>query len=115
MSDASLDISVQNFKRADMVVVTGRVDSNTAPDLDQALKELMDNGRHNLIVQLAGVNYLSSAGLRSLVAALRECKRQRGDVLLVSPSERVLEVLRLAGLDSLFTFYDDETAAVGSF
>lgn len=115
MSDASLDISVQNFRRADMITVVGRVDSNTAPELDQAIKDVMANGRHNLVIQLAGVNYLSSAGLRSLVAALRECKQQRGNVLLVSPSERVLEVLRLAGLDSLFTFHDDETEAVGSF
>ncbi|MFO7536636.1 MAG: STAS domain-containing protein [Chloroflexota bacterium] len=115
MTESSLDIEVQTFRRADMVTVAGRVDSNTASELDQALKQVMDGGRHNLIVNLAGVNYLSSAGLRSLVAALRECKRQRGDVLLVSPSERVLEVLRLAGLDTLFTFYDDETEAVGSF
>jgi anti-sigma B factor antagonist len=53
--------------------------------------------------------------LRSLVSALRECKRQRGDVVLVSPSERVLEVLRLAGLDTLFEIYDNSTEAVGNF
>lgn len=115
MSDASLDISVQNFRRADMITVSGRVDSNTASELDQAFKQLTNNSRYNLIVKMDEVNYLSSAGLRSLVAALRECKSQRGDVLLVSPSKRVLEVLKLAGLDSLFTFYEDETAAVGSF
>ncbi len=115
MTDSSLDISVQNFRRVDMLTVAGRVDSSTAPELDQAIKEITNNGRYNLVLKLDGVNYLSSAGLRSLVATLRECKSQRGDLLLVSPSERVLEVLRLAGLDSLFTFFDDETEAVGSF
>jgi anti-sigma B factor antagonist len=115
MTDSSLDISVQTFRRADMVTVSGRVDSNTASKLDEALKQVMGRGRYNLIIQMADVNYLSSAGLRSLVATLRECKQQRGDVLLVSPSERVLEVLKLAGLDTLFQVYDDETEAVGSF
>jgi anti-sigma B factor antagonist len=115
MTDSSLDIAVQNFRRADMITVTGRVDSSTASDLDQALKQLMNNRRYNLILKLDGVNYLSSAGLRSLVAALRECKSQRGEVVLVTPSDRVLEVLRLSGLDSLFTFYDNETEAVGNF
>jgi anti-sigma B factor antagonist len=115
MTDSSLGISIQNFRRADMITVAGRVDSNTASDLDQALKQVMNGGRYNLVIELSGVNYLSSAGLRSLVAALRECKRQRGDVVLVALSERVLEVLKLAGLDSLFQVYASTTEAVGSF
>jgi anti-anti-sigma factor len=64
---------------------------------------------------LNGVTYMSSAGLRAIVALLRESKKHRGDVRIATPSERVKEVLQLAGLDSLFDMYDDETAAVGSF
>jgi anti-sigma B factor antagonist len=115
MTNPSLDISVNSLKRVQLVTVAGRVDSNTAPEMDQTLKGLMNNGNYNLVIELTDVNYLSSAGLRSLVAALRECKRQRGDVVLVSPSERVLEVLKLAGLDTLFRVYDNSTEAVGSF
>ena len=110
-----LDISVQTLKRVDVVTVSGRVDSNTSPDLEAALEERMAEGRYNLVVDLSDVNYLSSAGLRTLVSALRTCKKKGGDVRIASPSERVFEVMALAGLDSLFTSYDDVTVAVGSY
>lgn len=115
MSNSALTISVQSLKRVDLVTVSGRVDSSNANELDKKLKELVANDRHNLVLQLSQVGYMSSAGLRSIVAALRECKKHGGDVRLATPSERVAEVLSLAGLDSLFQVFDDETAAVGSF
>jgi len=115
MSEATLAISTEAYKRVDLITVVGRIDSSTAPQLDDVLKGLMDDGRHNLVLELAEVAYMSSAGLRALVAALRECKKNRGDVRLANLSERVQEVLHLAGLDEMFQTYDDVTAAVGSF
>ncbi len=110
-----LDIQVQNFKRVDLVIVAGRVDSSNAHRLDDTLKELAEQGRYNLVLDLASVEYMSSAGLRALVSALRESKRQSGDVRLTRISDRVSEVLDLAGVASLFEKYDDPVAAVGSF
>ena len=113
MSD--LSISVESFKRVDLVTVAGRVDSSNASQLDNQLKELLDNGRYKLVLDLSGVNYLSSAGLRAMVAAVRECKKHRGDVRLANVSDRVTEVLKLAGLNVIFQAYEDKTSAVGSF
>lgn len=110
-----LDISVQSLKRVDLITVSGRVDSGTAPELEETLEDRMDEGRYNLVLEMSGVNYLSSAGLRALVAALRTCKKKGGDVRIADPSERVAEVMALAGLDTLFTMYDDVTIAVGSY
>ena len=110
-----MDISVQGLRRVQVVKVNGRVDSSNAPQLDQKLKELRSEGHENLILDLAGVEYMSSAGLRAIVSALRDCKKHGGDLCLVSPSARVAEVLELAGLTSLFSVYDDTTTAVGSF
>ena len=50
-----------------------------------------------------------------MVAALKKAKQSGGDLRLCTPSERVLEVLDLAGLDSIFQIFDDQVAAVGSF
>lgn len=110
-----LDMSVQSFKRVDLITVSGRVDSSTAPELEETLEDRMNEGRYNLVLDFSDVNYLSSAGLRALVSALRTCKKKGGDVRIASPSERVSEVMSLAGLDSLFTMYDDVTVAVGSY
>ncbi len=115
MSSTALHISVESYKRVEVVEVQGRVDSSNADQLDSHLKGLVENGRYNLVLKLSEVHYMSSAGLRSIVTALRECKKHGGDVRLAQPSERVSEVLSLAGLDSLFQVFDDVTAAVGSF
>jgi anti-anti-sigma factor len=58
---------------------------------------------------------MSSAGIRSMVSSLKAAKSGGGDVRLARPSQRVKEVVELAGLTSIFTIYDDLTEAVGSF
>ena len=113
MSD--LQISVESMKRVELITVSGRIDSSNASQLDEALKGLMNNGRHKLVLDLSNVNYMSSAALRVLVSAVRECKSHRGNVKLANISERVAEVLKLAGLDAIFEVFDDKTAAVGSY
>ena len=115
MSDTAVNMSVETLKRVDLVTVSGRIDSSNAAEFEENLKELMSSRRHNLVLNLAGVTYMSSACLRTLISTLKECKKRGGDVRLASPSELVAEVLSLAGLDSLFQVYEDDTAAVGSF
>ena len=110
-----LEIKVEEFKRADLIEVSGRIDSSNASELEDAFKGLAEHGRYHLVAELSGVEYMSSAGLRALVAALRESKKHRGDLRIASPSERMQEVLNLAGLDTVFTIYDDATAAIGSY
>jgi len=111
-----MEITVRELKNVDIVSVSGRVDSNTAPRLDQTLKGLADNRRHHIVLDLAQVEYLSSAGLRAMVSCLRNVQKPfGGDLRLAQPSERVAEVLELAGLDTVFDIYQDQVGAVGSF
>src|SRR5690554_4629360 len=110
-----LDINVQEMKRVDLITVAGRVDSSTAHELEQVLEERTKHGRYNLVLEMSGVTYLSSAGLRALVSTLRNCKKRGGDVRIANPSQRVQEVMELAGLDVLFDTFDDVTVAVGSY
>ena len=110
-----LDITVENYKRVDMVTVSGRIDGSNAGEMEGAFNALTDEGRYQIVAELSDVEYMSSAGLRALVATMRECKKHRGDLRLARPSERINEVLELAGLDSIFQIFDDPAAAVGSF
>jgi anti-sigma B factor antagonist len=110
-----MEIEQQSFKRVDLVTVTGRVDGSNWSELDGAFRGLQNDGRYNIVVDLAGVEYMSSAGLRALVAALRESKNHKGDLRIANPSKRIADVLSLAGLDTVFSIYDDSTSAIGSF
>jgi len=110
-----MDISTQDHKNVTVVAVTGRVDSATAPDLEAALKKLVDNNKVQLVLDLKEVEYMSSAGLRAMVSTLKAVKRLNGDLRLSTPSPRVEEVLRLAGLTSIFSIHSSREEAIASF
>jgi anti-sigma B factor antagonist len=110
-----MDIAIKQMNRVDLIEISGRIDSSTANDLGSALNERINQGTINMVVDLAKVDYMSSGGLRELVAALKRVKKDGGDLRLCAPSPRVREVLQLAGLDSLFQTFDEQVHAVGSF
>lgn len=111
----SLEISVSEMKRVQLFEVNGRVDSMSANELGQALNEAIDGGRTLIVVDMQGIEYMSSAGLREIVSALKRVHKTGGDIRLANPSERVMEVLELAGLDTIFKIYPTQVEAVGSF
>lgn len=110
-----MEITTTSMKRVDKITVHGRVDSSNADELDAAIKRQVDNGRHNLVVVLTDVKYMSSAGLRALVAGHKVCSRAGGNLVLVKPSTTVAEVLKLAGLEEMFEIYEEGEEAIGSF
>lgn len=111
-----MDISVQQFKRCDLVTVKGRVDSATAPQFSQALDGILNDSRFKIVVDMAGLEYMSSAGFRALIAAQRACRRyNRGEVALANVPANIHAALELAGFTNLFQIFDDVTAAVGYF
>jgi anti-sigma B factor antagonist len=110
-----MEINTSEMKRVFLFEVIGRVDSNNANELGSALDTAVDEGKTNLVLDLGGVEYMSSAGLREMVRVLKRVKRTGGDLRIASPSDRVREVLELAGLDSIFEIYPTQVEAVGSF
>ncbi|MCZ7546093.1 MAG: STAS domain-containing protein [Anaerolineae bacterium] len=110
-----MEIKVSELKRVTLFEISGRIDSTNAAELGEALNTAIDSGRSQIVLDLSAVEYMSSAGLREMVAALKRVKRGTGDVRLANPSERVQEVLELAGLDTIFEVYDTQVEAVGSF
>ncbi len=111
-----MKIETRQLKRVDLVEVSGRIDSGSAPQVEAALQGIVDQGRFHIVVDMQGVEYLSSAGLRVLVGALKQVRRwNRGDLRLAAVPARIREVLELAGLHAVFTIYDTVVEAVGSF
>lgn len=111
-----IDISVTGHERVTLVEVRGRVDSTNADQLGEILTKEIENGRTQIVLDLAGVEYMSSAGLREIVSALKRAKRGTGgDVRIAQPSYRVREVLEMAGLDTILQIYPSQGEAVGSY
>lgn len=110
-----MEINTSEMRRVQLFEVIGRVDSTNASELGSAMDKAVDDGKSNLVLDLGGVEYMSSAGLREMVRILKRVKRVGGDLRIANPSERVREVLELAGLDSVFEIYPTQVEAVGSF
>lgn len=113
---ATLDVSRRSMNRVDLLTSKGRIDASTAPLLDQALKQCIEEGRFRIVIDFFGTDYISSAGIKVLVAALKQIKRNRGDLRLCSLSSNLKDTLSMVGLvPELFKVYDDVVAAVGSY
>jgi anti-sigma B factor antagonist len=111
-----MEITSKEFKHCHLLTITGRVDSATAPEFGQKLEELTAKGVFNIVIDMSGLEYMSSAGFRALLGAQRQCKRyNRGQVLLASMPSRIQEALELAGFTELFKTFPDPLDAVGSF
>lgn len=111
-----MEITTKQFKSCDMLTVSGRVDSSTAPQLAEALESITGNGRYKIVLDMNALEYMSSAGFRALLSNQRECKRyNRGEIVLASVPQRVQEALELAGFTELFKSFDESVEAVGSF
>lgn len=109
-------VATTQLKRCDLVKLGGRIDSSIAPKVEEAFKAITHAGRYRIVLDMADVEFVSSAFLRVLIKYLKECKRwNRGDVRLTRLQPRIVDVLNLAGLTSLFKIYEDNALAVGSF
>jgi anti-sigma B factor antagonist len=110
-----MEVTSKQFKHCDLVAVQGRVDSATAPKLGEALDAIAAEGRFKIVLDMAALEYMSSAGFRALIAAQRNCKRfNRGEVALTNVPTNINSALELAGFTTLFRIFPDVTTAVGS-
>lgn len=111
-----MEVTTTEYKRCDVVKAAGRIDSSTAPSLEEALGSIIEAGRYKIVFDMSEVNFMSSKGWWVLIDAQKKCKRyKRGEVVLVDVQENIRESLDLVGMGSYFKMYDDITAAVGSF
>jgi anti-sigma B factor antagonist len=94
--------------------VSGEIDLATAPQLREAVLDLIQNGSYQVLVDLRGVEFMDSTGLGVLVGALKRLREQEGDLALVCTEGPVLKILTLTGLDRVFPIHRDVAEATGS-
>jgi anti-anti-sigma factor len=86
-----------------VVMPAGRLDSTTSRMLETTLLKHLDAGQARLVVDLSGINYISSSGLKVLVSIWRRSQKLDGNLTLSGLSSRVREVFTISGFDTLFT------------
>lgn len=110
-----MKILEQKIGNVNIISLSGRLDAYSANDLERKLDSLIDADQVQLVVNLGGLEYMSSSGLRVLLAALKKVRKQQGDIKLACLKPYIKEVFDIAGFTQLFTIFDAEEAAVSSF
>lgn len=83
------------------VALIGRLDTNTAPELEQALNASLD-GVETLLIDMEQLDYISSAGLRVLLAAQKTMNKQ-GEMKVLHVNETVMEIFEVTGFSDILT------------
>jgi len=112
---SNLSIVTNKFGDASVVNLIGRVDSQSAPELDAALADLAAKGTSKIIANLNELLYISSAGLRALVKAAQTAKADGGALKLVSVPESIHSAMYTVGLDQVIDSYASVAEAAESF
>ncbi|MBI5568556.1 MAG: STAS domain-containing protein [Desulfomonile tiedjei] len=95
-------------KRGEWTVVTvqGRIDTISAPDFEKSMREQMTQGSNRFLVDLAKCDYISSAGLRCILAAGKNAKASGGELACCGLSGMVKQVFDISGFRSLLRIFD---------
>jgi len=97
-----------------VLFVSGKVDAVTSKDLETALTGLIDKNKKFLVIDMEKVEFLSSSGLRVLMASLNKLKRRDGDLLLAAVQPFVKDVFFLTGANRFFSIYPSQDEAIKS-
>jgi stage II sporulation protein AA (anti-sigma F factor antagonist) len=109
-----MEMMVKKAGKAFVILATGRMDAVTASQFDKRLETLMAEGATHIIVNFQDLEYISSAGLQTILATAKKLEDINGEILLINLSGAVKEVFEISGFDTIFRIFDTEDAALAS-
>lgn len=95
-----------------ILALSGRLDTETSADLELALQDLQAAGANHFLIDMADIGYVSSAGLRVLLALAKQLDGGRGSLRLCELNAAVMQVFDVAGFSKLFLIYPTRAAAL---
>ena len=107
-----MEITTTKKNNVLLILLKGRLDALTAPDFDKKTESLLSEGEKALILNFSELEYISSAGLRSILATAKQLKANGGRILLAELKGAVKEVFEISGFYSIFQIFDTEAEAL---
>ena len=111
-----MEIIARREGKVTVITLSGHLDVTTTAQTTEAFNQHLRDGQTQLVVDLSQLTYISSAGLRVLLAAAKEARRQNGDLRLAAiQTEEVTKVMRMSGFSNILKNFPDLPAAIASF
>lgn len=96
-----MDITTEKKENYNLVNVSGRLDSTTAPEFENTLLSFLEQGKEN-IVNFKDLKYISSSGLRVLLVAAKKLSATNEKLTIISMQDHIKEVFDISGFTDLF-------------
>ena len=110
-----MEISVKTTNEVKVLAFEGRLDTQTFPDAQMQLTQLIEGGDEKILVNLEKLDYISSAGLRVLLAAAKQLKTADGELRICSLNEVVKEIFDISGFTTIFKVFGSDSEALEGF
>ena len=109
-----MEATIEHIPNLLLVAVEGRLDTATAPAFDKQLAPLLAEPRPRILLDLARVTYISSAGLRSILQLIKHTATHGGRVSVVAAPPHILEVIEISGFPGLLDLHPDRESALSA-
>jgi anti-sigma B factor antagonist len=112
----SMKASTRQMNNVMVVDLSGRIElGEGSSTLRNTVKDLLEKGQKNILLNLGEVNYIDSAGVGELVSAFTSVRRQGGELRLLHLTKKVRDLLQITKLYTVFEVMDDEALAIKAF
>ena len=109
-----MNIDVQIRDNISIIRPQSDIDSFNVSFLKEKLRDQVDNGYYNIIMDLERVRFMDSAALGILVSGMKTCIQNSGSLGIINPSNNVSNLFKITHLDSVFSIYQNEDDALVS-
>ena len=113
--DGEIEMSQEHKDGVLVVTLKGRLDAVTSPQVEKDIAGLVDGGEHKVLLHFGGVTYLSSAGMRMLLATTKKLKMLEGSLVVTDVDDRVMDVLKMSGFDHVIDLAATEEEGLKKF
>jgi anti-sigma B factor antagonist len=110
-----MDIDSSQQGSITVIAINGSMDALTAPTLSEALRQQIEAGHAQLVIDLTALEYSSSAGLRALLGGVKDARQHAGDLRLAGLRPNVRKVLELSGFTTIMKIFPSVPEAVQSY
>lgn len=110
-----MDLSTTLNDGLAVITIAGSMDAVTVNDFDTEWKKAIEDGAQKIIVEMSGVEYISSAGLRGILMLAKSAKAQSIKLAFAGMQSMVSDMFKLSGFYAILTTYPDKDAAIAAF
>lgn len=108
-----MEITMKRENKGLILSVKGRLDAVTSPEFEATAFSAVEKGDATILIDMSAVDYISSAGLRGILALMKKLKPLNGRLILFAMQDQVKEVFAISGFSSIIEIVDNEQVALG--